>query len=118
MCRCESRKVSISSTKNYAGTAALTAVFGVTEPAIYGINLPLKWPFIFGCLSAAIGFSVVAYFQAKVYSLGMPGLFLIVQIEPPTGIDNSVIVSILAIIFPLVCAAVLTYIFTPIFIAT
>ncbi|MFG0771074.1 hypothetical protein ACF8PD_04370 [Vibrio plantisponsor] len=48
----------------------------------------------------------------------MPGLFLIVQIEPPTGIDNSVIVSILAIIFPLVCAAVLTYIFTPILIAT
>jgi PTS system beta-glucosides-specific IIC component len=103
---------------SYAGTAALTAVFGVTEPAIYGINLPLKWPFIFGCLSAAIGSSIVAYFQAKAYSLGMPGLFLIVQIVPPTGIDDSVIVSILAAIFTLVCAAVLTYIFTPMLIAS
>ncbi|MBD0785921.1 PTS glucose transporter subunit IIA [Vibrio sp. Y2-5] len=104
--------------KSHAGTAALTAVFGVTEPAIYGINLPLKWPFIFGCLSAAIGSSIVAYFQAKAYSLGMPGLFLIVQIVPPTGIDDSVIVSILATIFTLVCATVLTYIFTPMLTAT
>ncbi|NIY92335.1 PTS glucose transporter subunit IIA [Vibrio diazotrophicus] len=60
----------------------------------------------------------MAYFQAKAYSLGMPGLFLIVQIVPPTGIDDSVIVSILATIFTLVCATVLTYIFTPMLTAT
>lgn len=99
---------------SYAGTAALTAAFGVTEPAIYGINLPLKWPFIFGCITAAIGSSIVAYFQAKAFSLGMPGLFLIVQIVPPTGIDSTVIVTVLATIFTLVSATIVTYIFTPI----
>ncbi|EGQ8194983.1 PTS beta-glucoside transporter subunit IIABC [Vibrio parahaemolyticus] len=98
---------------NYAGTAALTAIFGVTEPAIYAITLPRKWPFIFGCLSAAVGSSIVAYFQAKAYSLGMPSLFSFVQIVPHSGIDDSVIATILATLLTLVSATLLTYFFTP-----
>ncbi|MDV6251769.1 beta-glucoside-specific PTS transporter subunit IIABC [Vibrio sp. EA2] len=99
--------------KSYAGTAALTAMFGVTEPAIYAVTLPRKWPFIFGCLSAAVGSSIVAYFQTKAYSLGMLSLFSFVQLVPPSGIDDSVIATILATLLTLVSAALLTYFFTP-----
>ena len=28
----------------------VTGIFGITEPAIYGITLPRKKPFIYGCI--------------------------------------------------------------------
>ena len=36
-------------------SAGITGIFGITEPAIYGITLPRKKPFIYGCIWAAIG---------------------------------------------------------------
>lgn len=33
----------------------ISGIFGVTEPAIYGILLPLKKPFILSCIAGGIG---------------------------------------------------------------
>ncbi|WOF22813.1 beta-glucoside-specific PTS transporter subunit IIABC [Microbacterium betulae] len=33
---------------------------GITEPAIYGVNLPLKRPFIFGVVGGAVGGAIIA----------------------------------------------------------
>lgn len=42
--------------RQLAGPASLSAFLaGITEPAIYGVNLPLKRPFIFGCIGGAVG---------------------------------------------------------------
>ena len=41
-------------TKNVAISAGVTGIFGITEPAIYGVNLPLKKPFIIGCIGGAL----------------------------------------------------------------
>lgn len=38
-----------------AGSAFSAGLFGITEPAIYGLTLPLRRPFIFGCVAGAIG---------------------------------------------------------------
>ena len=35
--------------------AFISGIFGVTEPAIYGITLPLKKPFIISCIASALG---------------------------------------------------------------
>lgn len=35
--------------------AFISGVFGITEPAIYGVTLPRKKPFIISCIGAAIG---------------------------------------------------------------
>ena len=32
----------------------ISSIFGVTEPAIYGITLPMKKPFIISCIVGAI----------------------------------------------------------------
>lgn len=100
-------------TRGYAGSAAITALFGVTEPAIYGITLPRKWPFIFGCFSAAIGSSIIASFHVKSYSMGLLSLFSFIQIISPQGIDNTVVVCILATLLTLALSVTLTYFFTP-----
>ncbi|MDO4908663.1 MAG: beta-glucoside-specific PTS transporter subunit IIABC [Corynebacterium sp.] len=49
----------VASRRNLAASATVTGIFGITEPAIYGVTLPLKKPFILGCVGGAIG-SVVA----------------------------------------------------------
>jgi len=44
-----------------AGPAAFSGILaGVTEPAIYGVNLPLKKPFYFGLVGGAVGGAIAA----------------------------------------------------------
>ena len=59
-------------------TDALSA--GITEPAIYGITLPRKKPFIYGCIWAAIGSAIAAILGATQYVYaGLPGLISVVN---------------------------------------
>jgi PTS system beta-glucosides-specific IIC component len=37
--------------KMLAGSSVTAGIFGITEPAVYGVNLPLRRPFIFGCIA-------------------------------------------------------------------
>ena len=41
--------------KGVSASAAITGLFGITEPAIYGVNLRLKKPMICGCIAGAVG---------------------------------------------------------------
>ena len=66
--------------KNVAMSAGLTGIFGITEPAIYGVTLRLKKPFIAGCISGALGALAVAFFDSKNYVYaGLPGLLTTVN---------------------------------------
>ncbi len=48
-------------TKSLAAPATLSALLaGITEPAIYGITLPLKRPFIFGIVGGVVGGAIVS----------------------------------------------------------
>lgn len=64
--------------KNIAASASATGLFGITEPAIYGITLRFKKPFICGCIGSAIGCVVSSFFGTRyfVYA-GLPGLLSI-----------------------------------------
>lgn len=53
--------------KNVAGSAAATGLFGITEPAIYGVTLRLKKPFICGCIGAATGSIVASFFRSRYF---------------------------------------------------
>lgn len=54
--RTRSRKL-----KQVAGPAALSGLLaGVTEPGVYGVNLPKRKPFIFGCIGGALGGAIAA----------------------------------------------------------
>ncbi len=41
-------------TKSLSGSALVSAIAGITEPAIYGVTLPKKKPFIISCIISAI----------------------------------------------------------------
>ena len=59
--------------KGLAGSSGVSAVFGITEPAIFGVNLRLRWPFYIGMGAAAIGAMLVAIFGVKAMALGAAG---------------------------------------------
>jgi len=75
--------------KMLAGSSVTAGIFGITEPAVYGVNLPLRRPFIFGCVAGAIGGAVVGFSSTHVYSFGFANIFTIAQMIPPGGVDAT-----------------------------
>lgn len=69
--------------------AAISGLFGVTEPAIYGITLPKKKPFIISCIGAAIGGAIIGLGNVKKYSSGALGIFGFVTFINPENNDTS-----------------------------
>ncbi|SFN22760.1 PTS system beta-glucoside-specific IIA component, Glc family /PTS system beta-glucoside-specific IIB component, Glc family /PTS system beta-glucoside-specific IIC component, Glc family [Izhakiella capsodis] len=94
--------------KMLAGSSAATGVFGITEPAVYGVNLPLRRPFIFGCVAGGIGGAIVGFSNAHVYSFGIPNIFTIAQMIPPGGVDASLWGGIIGAMIALVLSCGLT----------
>ncbi len=71
--------------KNVALSAGITGVFGITEPAIYGVTLRLKKPFIAGCIGGGIGAVIISLFGTQYYAYaGLPGLLTTVNAICPT----------------------------------
>lgn len=65
-------------TKITALSAGITGIFGITEPAVYGVTLPLKKPFICGCIGGAVGSVIASFFQSYYYAYsGLAGILTI-----------------------------------------
>ncbi|MGC0948962.1 PTS beta-glucoside transporter subunit IIABC [Pantoea agglomerans] len=75
--------------KMLAGSSVTAGIFGITEPAVYGVNLPLRRPFIFGCVAGAIGGAIVGFSSTHVYSFGFANIFTIAQMIPSGGVDST-----------------------------
>ena len=69
--------------------AVISGFFGVTEPAIYGITLPRKKPFILSCIGGAVTGGIVGFFGTKGYSMGGLGIFALPNYINPEGIDKG-----------------------------
>lgn len=75
--------------KNVALSAGITGVFGITEPAIYGVTLRLKKPFIAGCIGGGVGAVIISLFGTQYYAYaGLPGLLTTVNAICPTDPDT------------------------------
>lgn len=61
--------------RTVAGSAIVSAyTAGITEPAIYGVNLPLKRPFYFGLLGGAVGGAIAAMGGSAATTMIFPSL--------------------------------------------
>ncbi|QFU63626.1 PTS beta-glucoside transporter subunit IIABC [Klebsiella quasipneumoniae] len=95
--------------KVLAGSAFSAGIFGITEPAIYGLTLPLRRPFIFGCMAGAIGGAIVGFSNAHVYSFGFGNIFTVAQMIPPQGLDSTVWGGVVGIFAALIISCGLTF---------
>ena len=67
--------------KGLAGASGTSAIFGITEPAIFGVNLRLRWPFFIGMGAAAISAAGVALLNVRGTALGAAGFVGFVSIR-------------------------------------
>ena len=92
--------------------AFISGLAGVTEPAIYGITLARKKPFIISCISAAIAGGVMAAMGARSYTMGGLGIFGVVNyINTATGDASGMYAGFAAIAIAMALGFILTLVF-------
>lgn len=92
--------------KSVAASASLSAVLGITEPAMYGVNLKYKRPFGIAMASSAVAAAFLSFFHAGAMAYAPPGIFTII-----TYTADSFVFIILGAALSFGLAAVLTFLF-------
>lgn len=86
----------------------ISGIFGVTEPAIYGILLPLKKPFIISCIAGGIGGGFYGLFNFRKFMMGGIGIFEFPAMIEPDGSMGNLIVAVTGVIITMIIAFVMT----------
>ncbi|CAH0537043.1 sucrose-specific PTS transporter subunit IIBC [Vibrio marisflavi] len=68
--------------KGIAIPSGVTGLLGITEPAMFGVNLKLRYPFIAAMIGAATSSAFITFFQVKAQALGAAGIPGIISINP------------------------------------
>ncbi|WP_145411247.1 beta-glucoside-specific PTS transporter subunit IIABC [Paenibacillus xylanexedens] len=104
-------KTKNSKLKTLSIPAFISGIFGVTEPAIYGVTLPLKKPFIMSCIAGGIGGGILGFAGSKLYMFGGLGVFgYPAFINKEVGIESSFYMVIVATLVAFVLGFILTYV--------
>lgn len=96
--------------KKIALPAFISGIFGVTEPAIYGVTLPKKKPFIYSCIGGAIGGGFIGFMGARSYTMGGLGLFGLPSYIDTVG--DTGIQSLIYVVIGTVIASVIGFVLT------
>ncbi|MFC6347715.1 beta-glucoside-specific PTS transporter subunit IIABC [Vagococcus carniphilus] len=89
----------------------ISGIFGVTEPAIYGMLLPLKKPFIISCIAGGIGGAFYGHFNFRKFIMGGMGIFELPNMMNPDGSMGNIIVALVGIVISMTVGFLLTVIF-------
>jgi PTS system beta-glucosides-specific IIC component len=92
--------------KAIAAAAAASGLFGITEPAIYGVNLRFKRPFIIGVAFGVLGGAVVAVAGAASHAMAPPGLLTL-----PVFMGAGFTTFLITVAVAYFGAAIVTYLF-------
>ena len=92
--------------------AVVSGICGVTEPAIYGLSLPKKKPFIYSMVGGAVSGAFMTAMNVRSYVMGGLGVFGIPSyINQQTGDTSGAIYSVIAIVIAAVIGFALTFFF-------
>ncbi|ATC60407.1 MAG: sucrose-specific PTS transporter subunit IIBC [Lactococcus raffinolactis] len=92
--------------KGLASSSAFSAMLGITEPAMFGVNLKLKFPFFIGLGAAGIASTIMGFAGVRGVSLGPAGIIGFIAIKPA-----SIPMFMLGIAVSFVLAFLATYIY-------
>ncbi|MBC1417946.1 beta-glucoside-specific PTS transporter subunit IIABC [Listeria fleischmannii] len=97
--------------KSLSVPAFISGIFGVTEPAIYGVTLPLKKPFIMSCIGGAVAGVIIGFSEVKSYIMGGLGIFGFPNfIKPGSPVDSTMWAVVIAVIVAFILGFILTYV--------
>lgn len=80
--------------KQLAGSAGVTAVCGITEPAMYGVSLKLKRPLIPVMIAGGVSGLFMGFMGVGRYTTGSPGLLALPGYIGTEGLTNILYASI------------------------
>lgn len=96
--------------KSMSVAAAISAFFGINEPALYGVLIPRKKVLLTSFLAAGIGGAIAGFSGSKLYSFGASGILGLPCFINPKGIDAGFIglciSGIVAFVFALIAALI------------
>jgi len=95
-------------TKSLSYSTGLTALMGITEPAMYGINMKFKKPFIAALIGGAVAGAFLGTFSVKAYFIGTVGLPGAASYVGPD--ISNLLYALIAALIAFVVASVITYI--------
>ncbi|MFE3980591.1 MULTISPECIES: beta-glucoside-specific PTS transporter subunit IIABC [unclassified Priestia] len=94
--------------KQVAFSSAISAVIGITEPAMYGVNMKLKKPFYYAMASSALLGGFAGWYGFKAFTLGgLVGIFAIPTFADPSGAAGNLIVAVALLAAAVILPAVL-----------
>lgn len=82
--------------RGMAVPSGISALLGITEPAMFGVNLRYRYPFIAAMIAAGTSSAFIALFNVKAIALGAAGLPGIPSIKPESLAMYSVGMAISA----------------------
>lgn len=94
-------------------SSGISAVFGITEPAMYGVTLKLKKPLYAAMIGSGIGGAFFGFFVVKAFAFSIPGITSIpgyINPNDPSNLQN-LIYACIGIVLSVVISFVLTMIF-------
>lgn len=88
----------------------ISGIFGVTEPAIYGILVPLKKPLIVSCIAGGIGGGFYGAFNFRKFMMGGMGIFEFPAMVAPDGSLSNLMVAFAGVAITMVVAFVMMFV--------
>lgn len=100
--------------KELALSSSITSIFGITEPTVYGVTLPLKRPFIAACIGGAVGGGFIAFKHVQNFSFGLVSLLSLPGFIPKdtknmTGLISAAIGVVIAVIIAFILTFILGF---------
>ncbi len=96
--------------KQLAWSSGFSALMGITEPAMYGVNLKYKKPFYFSMFSAGIAGALIGWFGVKCFAMGVPGLPFLTAFVDKDNVMNF-IWAVVAVIISFSLSFILSFLF-------
>ncbi|MBO0452421.1 sucrose-specific PTS transporter subunit IIBC [Candidatus Enterococcus murrayae] len=92
--------------KSLASSASISALLGITEPAIFGINLKLKFPFVCAMIASGVASVSLGLFHVLSVAMGPASVIGFISIAP-----KSIPFFMIGVVISFVLGFVLTFVY-------
>ena len=96
--------------QSIASAAGISALLGITEPAVFGVNLTLKFPFLAALIGSAVGSAYAVWMKVLSVSQGPAGIPGVIVMRP-----QSMLQFLVSITISFTVMFIVTYLFIKIF---
>ncbi|WP_339176853.1 beta-glucoside-specific PTS transporter subunit IIABC [Paenibacillus sp. FSL H8-0317] len=89
--------------------SAISALFGITEPVVYGIILPRKKLFIMSCIVSGVAGGFYGLYNLREFTFGGFGIFeFLTMFDPNEPGTSNIMIAIIGVVFAMVVSFALT----------